>query len=257
MPAVQTIEEIFHIFLSGSRNKKAAVPLKETLETLVKLKVSVVLPAMEEINIKEKIQKGAEELFMRYGVRSISMDDIARHLSVSKKTLYQHFSDKEDIVTITCKAHLNRNADEFQSIRKTARNAIEELFQLSVCLKRNMQDMNPSLLFDLQKYHPKAWGVWLDHKHKFIRESVVRNIKQGIEEGYFRPEIDAEVLAAVRLEMVQLPFNEEIFPRERFRLAEVQGQIFDHFVFGLLTEKGRKLYIKYKQQNKQQTAKTP
>jgi AcrR family transcriptional regulator len=213
---------------------------------------------MEEISIREKIQKGAEELFMRYGVRSISMDDIARHLSVSKKTLYQHFADKEDIVTVTCQGHLQRNAEEFQSIRKTARNAIEELFQLSVCLKRNMQDMNRSLLFDLQKYHPKAWSVWLDHKNKFIRESVVRNLKQGIKEGYFRPEMDPEVIAAVRMEMVQVAFNEELFPRERFRLPEVQAQIFDHFVFGLLAEKGRRLYLKYKQENKQpQTIKTP
>lgn len=212
---------------------------------------------MEEFNIKEKIQKGAEELFMRYGVRSISMDDIARHLTVSKKTLYQHFVDKEDIVTATCKAHLDRNADEFQSIRKTSKNAIEELVQLSVCLKRNMQDMNPSLLFDLQKYHPKAWRVWLNHKNKFIRETVVRNLKQGMEEGYFRQEIDAEVIASVRLEMVQLGFNEEIFPRERFKLPDVQMQIFDHFVFGLLTEKGRKAYQKCKQENRTETLKTP
>jgi AcrR family transcriptional regulator len=211
---------------------------------------------MEETNIKEKIQKGAEDLFMRYGVRSISMDDIARHLAVSKKTLYQHFTDKEDIVTVTCKAHLDRNAMEFQSIRDSAKNALEELAQLSVCLKRNMQDMNPSLLFDLQKYHPKAWDVWLNHKNKFIRESVVRNLKQGIKEGYFRPDLDPEVIAAVRLEMVQLAFNEEIFPRERFKLPDVQMQIFDHFVFGLLTEKGRKLYLKFKE-NKQQTQKTP
>lgn len=213
------------------------------------LKVSVVLPPMEETNIREKIQKGAEDLFMRYGVRSISMDDIARHLSVSKKTLYQHFADKEDIVTLTCQAHLDRNAKDFKAIRETSANAIEELTKLSVCLKRNMQDMNPSLLFDLQKYHPKAWSVWLNHKNKFIRESVVRNLKQGIEEGFFRPEIDPEVIAAVRLELVQVAFNEEIFPREQYRLPEVQMQIFDHFVFGLLTDKGRKLYLKYKEVN--------
>jgi AcrR family transcriptional regulator len=211
---------------------------------------------MEDTNIREKIQKGAEELFMRYGVRSISMDDIARHLSVSKKTLYQHFTDKEDIVTVTCKAHLERNASEFHAIRHTAKNAIEELAQLSVCLKRNMQDMNPSLLFDLQKYHPKAWGVWMDHKNKFIRDSVVRNLKQGIEEGYFRPDMDPEVIAAVRLELVQLAFNEEIFPRERFKLPEVQMQIFDHFVFGLLTDKGRKLYLKSKEINNHSTPKS-
>lgn len=211
---------------------------------------------MEEINIKEKIQRGAEELFMRYGVRSISMDDIARHLAVSKKTLYQHFTDKEDIVTLTCKAHLERSAHEFESIQKTSRNAIEELVQVSVCLKRNMTDMNPSLLFDLQKYHPKAWSVWLNHKNKFIRESVVRNLKQGIEEGYFRPELDPQVIASVRLELVQLAFNEEIFPREKFKLTDVQMQIFDHFVFGLLTDKGRKQYLKCKQESKTEPLKT-
>src|SRR5687768_17399717 len=134
---------------------------------------------MEEINIKEKILKGAEDLFTKYGVRSISMDDIARHLSVSKKTLYQHFADKEDIVTMTCKAHLERNNKEFDQVRDNAKNAIEELANLSICLKRNMQDMNPSLLFDLQKYHPRAWGVWLNRKNKTIRELVVRNLRQG------------------------------------------------------------------------------
>jgi AcrR family transcriptional regulator len=207
---------------------------------------------MEEIDIKEKILKGAEELFTKYGVRSISMDDIARHLSVSKKTLYQHFTDKEDIVTMACKAHLERNVNEFEEIKNSATNAIDELAKLSVCLKRNMQDMNPSLLFDLQKYHPKAWAVWMDHKNKFIKCSVVRNLMQGIEEGYFRPELNPEVIAAVRLELVQLGFDEDIFPREKFRLAEVQLQIFDHFVYGLVTDKGRKLYQKYKEVNNHQ-----
>jgi AcrR family transcriptional regulator len=202
---------------------------------------------MEEISIKAKILKGAEDLFTKYGVRSISMDDIARHLSVSKKTLYQHFADKEDIVTMTCKAHLERNNKEFDLVRDNASNAIEELANLSICLKKTMEEINPSLLFDLQKYHPKAWSVWLDHKNRTIRDSVVRNIKQGIEEGYYRPEMNAAVIAAMRLELVQLAFDEDVFPREKFRLSEVQMEIFDHFVFGIVTDKGRKLYLKYKE----------
>jgi TetR/AcrR family transcriptional regulator, cholesterol catabolism regulator len=207
---------------------------------------------MEEINIKDKILKGAEDLFMKYGIRSISMDDIARHLSVSKKTLYQHFADKEDIVTMTCQSHLNRNSQEFINIKDKSTNAIEELANISMCLKRSMEDINPSLLFDLQKYHPRAWSVWLNHKNKFIRDSVVRNLRQGIEEGYFRPEINTEIIAAMRLELVQLAFDEEIFPREKFRLPDVQMAIFDHFVHGLVTERGRKLYLKYKEKVNQQ-----
>ena len=110
-----------------------------------------------------------------------------------------------------------------------------------------MEDTNPSLLFDLQKYHPKAWGVWLNHKNKFIRESVVRNLNQGIEEGHYRPEINVEVIAAMRLELVQLPFADNVFLPSKFKLAEVQSQLFDHFVHGIVTEKGRKLYHKYKE----------
>ncbi len=201
---------------------------------------------MEELEIKQKILKGAESLFMRYGVRSISMDDIARHLSVSKKTLYQHFEDKEDIVTITCQSHIEGVSKEFDEIRDNSKNAIDELAKISSCMKHTTEEMNPSLLFDLQKYHPKAWSVWLDHKNNFIRESVVRNLKQGIEEGYFRPEIDYDVIATMRLELVQLAFDDQVFPPTRFKLGAVQSQIFDHFVYGIVTEKGRKLYQKYK-----------
>jgi AcrR family transcriptional regulator len=203
---------------------------------------------VEQLDIKKKILKAAENLFMKYGVRSISMDDISRHLSVSKKTLYQHFADKEDIVSMTCQAHIESIAKQITTIRNTSKNAIDELAQISMCLKRNTEETNPSLLFDLEKYHPKAWSFWLNHKHKFIRESVIGNLKQGIEEGYYRPEINVEVIAAMRLEIVQLPFDVNVFPPSRYKLAEVQMQLFDHFVHGIVTEKGRKLFQKYKQQ---------
>jgi AcrR family transcriptional regulator len=202
---------------------------------------------MEETDIRNKILRGAEGLFMKYGVRSISMDDIARHLSVSKKTLYQHFEDKEDIVTITCQMHIQQVCTEFELIRDSAKNAIDELAKISGCLKQQTEEMNPSLLFDLQKYHPRAWSTWIDHKNNFIRDSIIRNLKQGVDEGYFRSEIDQEIIATMRLELVQLAFDDKLFPASRFKLADVQLQIFDHFVYGLVTDKGRKLYQKYRQ----------
>ena len=202
---------------------------------------------MDEIDVKEKILKGTEELFMRYGVRSISMDDIARHLGVSKKTLYQHFADKEELVLMVSRSHLERNITQFDGIRDESKNPIEELARISVCMKQNMESMNPTLLFDLQKFHPKAWNEWISFKRKYLRDSIVRNLSQGIADGYFRPEVNPEIMAAMRIELVQLAFNNDIFPPSRFKLAEVQEHIFDHFVFGLVTEKGRKLYQKLKE----------
>lgn len=206
---------------------------------------------MEELDVKDKILKGAEELFMRYGIRSISMDDIARHLTVSKKTLYQHFADKDDLVLSVSRSHLQRNKSEFEGIWESAKNPIEELAQISACMRTNMETMNPTLLFDLQKFHPKAWGEWIVFKNKYIRENVIRNLSKGIADGYIRADINPEIMAAMRIELVQLAFNNEIFPPNQYKLAEVQEQIFDHFVYGLVTEKGKKLYQKCKTLNHQ------
>lgn len=202
---------------------------------------------MQELDSKEKILKGTEDLFMKYGVRSVSMDDIARHLSVSKKTLYQHFADKDEIVMKVSQAHCERNMKMTNGIIDSAENAIDELAKFSVMLKKQMEELNPSLLFDLKKYHSKAWSVWVDFKHKVIRESVVRNLTQGIEEGHFRPELNSEILATARIVMVEAAFDDQLFPRDKFNIVEVQSQLFDHFVFGLCTEKGRKLYQKYRE----------
>lgn len=201
---------------------------------------------MEEKEIKQKIQQGAAELFLRYGVRSITMDEIARHLGISKKTLYQYFADKDDVVSSCTRTHLEREREQLDEIARSSTNSVEELVRLSYCLRENLKGMNPSLLFDLQKYHSAAWKIWLDYKNKTIRNSVVRNLKQGIAEGLFREDIDPEVLAILRLETVQLAFDEQLFPKERFSFPKVQLQILEHFIHGLLTDKGRKLFQKLK-----------
>jgi len=212
---------------------------------------------MEENDIKYRIVKGAMELFMKYGVRSVAMDDIARHLSVSKKTLYQYFADKDEIVTTVADIHLNHEQAQYEDLRLKAENAIDELVKISGCIKKDLQKMNPSLLFDLQKYHPKAWAAWLRHKQEHIGASIVRNLKQGIAEGFFRPEINTDILASARLELIQITFDERIFPTDRYNLAEVNLQLFDHFVYGVLTDKGRKAYEKYKKQPSSSTELTP
>jgi TetR/AcrR family transcriptional regulator, cholesterol catabolism regulator len=210
---------------------------------------------MEDQEVKDKILAGAEALFMKYGIRSVSMDDIARQLSVSKKTLYQHFADKDELVTIMSQGHMKREVKEYEEITNASENSIDELNKISLQIKCDMEDMNPSLLYDLQKFHPKAWALWLDHKNDFIKSSIVRNLKQGIIEGYFRPEINPEVMGISRLILIEAAFDGNLFPKEKFNLVELQSQFFDHFVYGLCTDKGRKLYEKYKQNTTTQTTK--
>ena len=201
---------------------------------------------MENTDIKERITKGAEELFMKYGIRSVSMDDISHRLSISKKTIYQYFKDKDDVVNVVTKLHLEQEGMEMEQIFNQSKNVVEELMNISICLRKNVSNMNPSLLLDLRKYHLNGWNRWLDFKNNYIRKAVIRNIKNGVKEGYFRPEINEEIVATVRLEHVQMGFDEQIFPKEKFTLAEVHAQLFDLFTYGLLTEKGRKVFEQYK-----------
>ncbi len=206
---------------------------------------------MEEIETREKILEGAEALFMKYGIRSVTMDDIARHLSVSKKTLYQHFADKDELVFKISEQYLERSFRKYEEIEVGSKNSIEELSNISVCMKHDMENLNPSMLYDLQKYHPKAWSLYNEHKVKVISQSVVRNIKQGIADGYFRADINPDIMALTRLILIEAAFNPELFPKDRFNFVEVQTQLFDFFVHGLCTEKGKKLYQKYKEPHHQ------
>ena len=111
--------------------------------------------------------------------------------------------------------------------------------------------MNPSMLFDLQKYHQGAWNLYNQHKMQVISQSVEKNITQGIKDGLFRAELNANILARLRMAMMENGFNENIFPRDQFNFVEVQSQIFELFVYGMCTEKGRKLYLKYKEDHYQ------
>lgn len=184
-------------------------------------------------------------LFNRFGVRSVTMDDVAREAAMSKKTLYQYFTNKDGLVTAVAKFQMQLEKDEFESIAQEASNAIDELHQIAKCMRRNIQEINPSLLFDLQKFHHEAWNQYLDFKDEFVRGNIEDNLRRGIAEGYYRPEIDVAVLSTFRVEQVQMIFDQKIFPADKFRFIEVQMHLFDHFVHGVLTDKGRKLYQDY------------
>ena len=194
---------------------------------------------------KGKILESAQELFITYGIRSVTMDDVARAASMSKKTLYQYFDNKDGLVSEVAKNHFEQEKAEFLEIEKDAKDAIEEILLVSKCLRKHVFRMNPSLLYDMQKYHGRAWDNYLQFKHSTIRGYVQRNIERGQREGVFRPEIDAKVLAIFRIEGIQLVFDTKLFPRDKFEFAKVQLQILDHFIYGLLTEKGRKKYEEY------------
>jgi hypothetical protein len=112
-------------------------------------------------------------------------------------------------------------------------------------MKMQVEAVNPTVLYDLQRYFPKAHKRFLEFKNTFMKERMTKILEDGKASGYFRNEINTEILIIQRIEQVQLAFNNDIFPREKFDIREIHEQLFDHFLHGILTEKGKEKYNQY------------
>jgi AcrR family transcriptional regulator len=202
---------------------------------------------MENDLIRKKIISESVVLFMEYGIRSVTMDDIARHLGISKKTIYQHFKDKEEIILVSTHDYFQREHERMEEMEKNSENAVEALFNLTVCIREQVKNIKSNVLFDLKKYYQNAWEKYTRFKHDVIYDSVLRNMNRGISEGLFRSDINPQILAQLRIGEIELSFNKDYFPEDKFSLIEIHEQLFEHFTYGILSEKGFKLFETYKQ----------
>src|SRR5690606_16942528 len=102
---------------------------------------------------------------------------------------------------------------------------------------------------DIQKYYGDAWAIFLKFKENVFYKSIEDTIERGIEEGYFRKDVNPEILSIMRMEQVQSCFDSKLYPREKFSFKEVQMQLLDHFIHGLLTAEGKKLLDEYEKKD--------
>ncbi len=193
--------------------------------------------------IKDKILSESEKLLWKYGVRTITMDDIARRLGISKKTIYQHFSDKEDIVYQVFNYHITNEMCEVDKLMEVAENPVEEMLLVSDMMRHHADAVNPSLLVDVQRYYPKAWAAFLEHKENRIIKDIKASLQRGVDQGLYRTDIDVETMARLRVELIQLGFDERVFPHTA-NVMTLQEQLLHHFVRGILTDAG---FVAYNQ----------
>lgn len=202
--------------------------------------------------LKDRILNEAEALFCQYGVKSITMDDIARHLGISKKTIYMHFEDKNQLVKMQMKNMMDQNQCIMNVNSQIAENCIHEVFLAVTHLRVLLSKMNPALFYDLQKYHPSAWQEFKDFRDKYLLNCIQENLKKGITDGYYRKEINTTILSRMRVQQIDSIFNPKAFPSDRFNLEEVVQVITEHFLYGISTSEGQKLINKYKQINEEE-----
>lgn len=202
---------------------------------------------MKEISTEDRILDGAIELFYKHGLKSITMDDVAKQLGMSKKTIYKFFRDKEEMVMKCCDRDLHDRDCIFREITGSSTDAIGELMEMMKHMAGMFSRMNPNLFYDMQKYHPAVWKLFRDFKEKNILRMVEDNLRKGISQGLYRRDINIPVIARLRIEEVEMGMNPELFPAQQFRLSDVQMALFDHFMHGITTLKGHRLINKYKQ----------
>lgn len=197
---------------------------------------------------KERILVKAHELFNRYGIRSVSMDDIAAQLGMSKKTLYQYYADKDELVNAVFTGVMDHNKEECSVCQAKGENAIHEVFLSFDMLEGMLTHMNPSILFDMQKYHPSAFKKFQDYRNHFLYGLIRQNIEKGIREELYRPEVDVDIMTRYRLYSIMLSFDGDVFPSNKTNLVYIEQQMLEHFLWGIATPKGQKLITKYKNQ---------
>ena len=192
--------------------------------------------------MKDRIIKSALNLFWRYGIKSVTMDDIARDLGISKRTIYQHYSDKEAILALVIQEEIKSQKCDMERLDSQASNPIEQMIFASIQMREVMANMSPTFLYDLKKYYPAAWELFQNYKHEFIIKNIRDNLTTGIELGLYRPDIDVEILSLLRIEQVVMGFDPTIFTPRKFDLMQIQMQFVHHFLRGVLTEKGFEYY---------------
>ena len=196
---------------------------------------------MEELEVIQK----AGQLFMRYGIKSMTMDEIARHMGVSKKTLYQFVDNKKDLVKKVMLQHIDMQQCNIQGVFSDESNAIDALMDMTKVVGSEMKELHPSIMFDLKKYHPEAFAILQEHKQSFIYRNIKNNLEIGMKSGLYRDNLNPELLTYLYLSMVNSIMDPENLVKEDFSYADLHAEMMRYHIRGIASSEGR-AYLKKK-----------
>jgi len=178
------------------------------------------------------------DLYNKYGIKSITMDDVARELSISKKTLYQFVTDKDDLVGKYIDYQIELRQEEICKCFKSELNAIEELFSISLFMNKMMREQNPATDYDLKKYYPNHYQTVVKIRRERMFSYLLINLRKGKEEGLYRPEMNEDTIAKLYLSRSENIHLDTLFTVEEFTSIKLFVELLTYHVRGIATEKG-------------------
>ncbi len=190
------------------------------------------------MTVKEKITELATELFLKAGIRAITMDDVSASSGVSKRTLYENFRDKDDLIR-SCLDLLDKKFNsEHQQVSEKSENTIHLSFNMIKIGVIAINEINPLFFEELKKYHYTTWKEVHTVNMEKQRSLLITIIKKGINQGVFRNNISIDVVVTLLMEQLRMLHDQSLFPAGQYPKQVVFENVFINFFRGIATQKG-------------------
>jgi len=191
--------------------------------------------------MKEKILEKATDMFLNLGFKSVTMDDLANEMGISKKTIYAHFENKTQLVDDSTSHLFCAISEGIDYICSLQKNPIEELYEIKKFVMLHLKDEKSSPQYQLQKYYPKIYSSMRASQYEVMQDCVVDNIKRGMDQGIYRENLHIDFVSRIYFSGVTSIKDHTLFPVNNFPMAELMDNYLEYHLRGIVTPKGRKI----------------
>jgi len=192
------------------------------------------------MNYKEEILKKTFDLVMKYGIKSVSMDDISKGIGISKKTIYQYFENKRALISEMIDDHIQKDENDIDEIIAKSQNAINEIIDIARHVLSFLKGMSPTMMHDTQKYYPRQWEKVETTHFSFIRNIIKSNIERGQKEGLYNEDVNSEIISRLYVKQILAIADESTFPANEYNKGELYKTFITYHIRGIMSQKGRK-----------------
>lgn len=188
--------------------------------------------------MREKILLGATDLFLNFGFKSVTMDDIANNLGISKKTIYQYFDTKTKLVEATTMYLFDSISCGIDRICQLEQNPIEEIYSIKEFVKEHLKDEKSSPQYQLQKYYPSIFKTLKNKQYDVMQTCVTNNLNRGIEHGLYRTSMNVDFISRIYFNTMLALKDKDLFPLEKFSMNMLMENYIEYHLRGICTSKG-------------------
>lgn len=184
------------------------------------------------------------EVYLREGMKRITMDDMSKRLSVSKKTLYKYVKNRKELVMKSTQFHVQRERQNVTKIQEKNLNPIVEHHELSKHYLNTISKINPVLHFDMEHYFHDAWQFLNIYFNGFVFDSVQKNLLRGQQEGFYHKRFQPEIVAKFFTRRVDMIFDGELFPSDKFNFVDVYLEFLVYHLNSITSVQGKNVLSK-------------